>query len=158
MILKTLIIAMFMCFLTAPAKAFEDWESNWVFKETPILYEQLFDSCALLNSHTSKASCYPYVPIVITVYEEISDARSVSDDIAQLRYDIRKIQFLAMNAYEDVLMIDKSKEPYMAGVYGFSSGLGDYNARLKQKSYSTLKVYCAEYKRKPWFCNSDRPQ
>lgn len=153
-----LYLLLITCFIPKLSEANEEWRNNWVFKEAPILYEQLFDACTLLNANTKKASCYPYIPMVITIYEQIPDVRSVSQDIAKLRYDIRKIQLLAMNANEDVLMIDKSKEPYMAGVYGFSSDLGDYNARLKQKSYSTLSNYCSEYKTEPWFCNHDRPE
>ena len=154
-----LIICAMLAFLliNKSARAFEEWESNWVFKEAPILLEQLGDACTLLNAKTDKAVCYQDLPMAIIVNVPIDYADSVDAETAELRFDIRRIQLLAMNVKKDVLMVDKSKAPHMAGLYGFATGEANYNARLQQKSYSTLESYCANFKIQPWFCNSDQP-
>lgn len=146
-----------LIFIFNSSFATENWQNNWAFKEAPIIQEQLYDACTLLNESHETATCYPNAPLAITLYQQIPNAALVDVEIAQLRLDIRGIQSLAMSAGEDVLMIDKSREPHMAGIYGFKNESGDYGGRLYQRSYTSLKAYCQTYKIEPWFCNAEKP-
>ena len=145
-------IVLFLIPLNAIQAADNSWKTNWVFKEASLFLEQAANACTLLNKNREKAECQTGENWTIILHTPIDDAASVDFETAELRYNIRRIQILAMRLGDKIRMIDKSQEPYMTGLYGFVRNSENYGGRMKQESYSTLIDHCATYAVPPPYC------